>query len=122
MQAFSCKVLLVLGAMVFGCGSDDSDPPPPPEVECGATSVPIYSEVRAFEVCTNCHSSQLSGPARNGAPTNVNFDSYEGAKANASRILTQVSSNSMPPPSSGFSLTAEEKQELYAWIECGTPE
>lgn len=107
------------------CGSDDgggSEQTSEPQINCDDETVPSYSEVRAFNVCTNCHSSENEGLERHGAPSSLNFDSYEGAADAATRIESQVSMGSMPPASSGFSLTAAEKDELYVWVECGTPE
>jgi hypothetical protein len=84
--------------------------------------VPTYAQVRAFNVCTNCHSSANEGLARNGAPSSLNFDVYAIAADAAPRIVSQVSMGSMPPAGFGFSLTAVEKHELFVWAECGTPE
>lgn len=112
------------GLHLVGCGGGDDSPDDTsePEVDCATEIIPGYTEVRAFDVCTNCHSSEREGLNRNGAPPSLNFDTYEGAAPAAPRMVTQVSMGNMPPPPSGFSLTAEEKAELFVWAECGTPE
>ena len=110
---------------LLGCGGGDSEPPDDagaPEIDCDAETIPSYTDVRAFDTCTNCHSTEKEGVERNGAPPSLNFNTYEGAAAAATRMVTQVSMGNMPPPSSGFSLTADEKDELYVWAQCGTPE
>jgi uncharacterized membrane protein len=94
----------------------------PPGVDCDAADVPSFSEVSAFDVCTNCHNSSLSGPDRNGAPSSYNFDEYDSAAEHAADIVTQVSRGFMPPVNSGFALTAQEKEELYTWAECDAPQ
>jgi uncharacterized membrane protein len=93
-----------------------------PEVECSGADVPGYDEVAAFDVCTNCHSSELTGDARNDAPPEYNFDTHEDAADEAEEIAHEVFEGEMPPAGSGFSLSQAEKDELYLWALCGAPE
>ena len=122
----SFSILAAVFALhLVGCSGDDSESPDDesaPEIDCATEIIPSYTAVRAFDVCTNCHSSEREGVERNGAPPSLNFNTYEGAAVAAPRMVTQVSMGNMPPPPSGFSLTPEEKDELYVWAECGTPE
>jgi hypothetical protein len=112
-------VLLILAT--FACGNDDGDEPAP-EVDCD-DSVPTFEQVTAFQrVCTNCHDSSLEGAERNGAPRGYDFDLYESAADEAEEIVEHVQDGSMPPPSSGLSLTASEETTLYRWALCGTPD
>ena len=105
-----------------GCSGEGDEGSEGSEIDCAKEKVPTFAEVRAFDVCTNCHSSENEGLARNGAPPSLNFDMYEIAAEAAPRMVNQVSMGSMPPPSSPFSLTPEVKDELFVWAECGTPE
>lgn len=114
--------LLVVAALT-ACGSEDSDgggnEPDLPEVDCSG-DVPTFDEVSAFrDVCTGCHSTALSGAERNGAPSRVNWDDYDSAKANAEDGAEEVFEGDMPPDDT---LTAAQKEELYKWALCGTPE
>ena len=122
----SFSILAAVFALhLVGCSGDDSessDDESAPEIDCATEIIPSYTAVRAFDVCTNCHSSEREGIERNGAPPSLNFNTYEGAAPAAPRMVVQVSMGSMPPPLSGFSLTPEEEDELYVWAECGTPE
>ena len=71
MRALPTAVLMaVMIGSSMGCGSDDDDDP---DVSCTGT-IPTYAEVDAFDKCTMCHSSSLTGSARNGAPADDNFD------------------------------------------------
>ncbi|HEY6724397.1 MAG TPA: hypothetical protein VI197_10200 [Polyangiaceae bacterium] len=125
MQRLLFGVVAAFSLLLPGCGGEDgggSDDTGEREIDCDNEAVPSYSEVRAFGVCTNCHSSDNEGVERNGAPPSLNFDSHDGAASAAPRIVNQVSMGSMPPATSGFSLTSGEKRELFVWAECGTPE
>ncbi len=74
--------------------------------------------------CLACHSSELSGSSRNGAPSNVNFDSYDSAQDKGDRAIARaVNQMSMPPVFSGIpSLTQEQKDAMLAWQEAGFPQ
>jgi uncharacterized membrane protein len=115
MRALPTAVLMAVmigGSM--GCGSDDDDDP---DVSCTGT-IPAYAEVDAFNKCTTCHSSSLTGSARNGAPADDNFDTEAGAEAHDDEIAHEVSEGAMPPPASNITLTAAEKHEILKWAVC----
>ena len=125
MQRLASLVLGAFALLLPGCGGGDgegSEDSETREIDCEHEAVPTYAQVRAFNVCTNCHSSANEGLARNGAPPSLNFDVYAIAVDAAPRIVNQVAMGSMPPAGFGFSLTDEEKDELFVWAECGTPE
>lgn len=68
--------------------------------------------------CLRCHSVSNQGADRNGAPADVNFDSYQDVTANAERASTKISAGTMPP---GGGLPAEDRALFLAWIEDGMP-
>jgi hypothetical protein len=84
--------------------------------------IPTYDEVAAFDTCTNCHSSDRMGEARNDAPEEFNFDTYAAAMHEPEEVAHEVFEGAMPPADSGFSLSEEDKQDLYRWALCGTPQ
>jgi uncharacterized membrane protein len=92
-----------------------------PEADCDG-EVPTYAEVSAFDKCVMCHSSEISGGARRGAPSSWNFDTYEAADARAQDAVLEVFRGNMPLPGSGVTITAAERQALITWGLCGTPE
>jgi uncharacterized membrane protein len=104
------------------CGSGTADTPLPGDA-CASDGgpAPVYSQVDAFKACVNCHSSALSGSARHDAPAEINFDTYEAAKAHAEDAAQLVQNNAMPPANSKLTLTQTEKDDLYRWVQCGTP-
>lgn len=99
------------GSASTGGGSSSTDP---------CSSAPGYATMTVFDKCTGCHSSTLSRFQRLGAPSYVNFDTYDAAVASASRAVSQVQSGRMPPRGTA-PLTADEKNELFTWVDCGTP-
>ena len=118
MRALPTTVLLaVMIGTLLGCGSGDDDDDSEPDVSCTGT-IPTYADVDAFDKCTMCHSSALTGNARNGAPVDANFDTESGAEAHDDEIAHEVSQGDMPPPASNIKLTAAEKDELYRWALC----
>ncbi|MBW7998246.1 MAG: T9SS type A sorting domain-containing protein [Candidatus Glassbacteria bacterium] len=71
-------------------------------------------------VCLDCHNSALTGSARNGAPSSVNWDTYTLAAVNASNGNTRAQAGTMPPVSSGKSLSATQQATFQAWIDDST--
>jgi uncharacterized membrane protein len=117
MRALPTSVLMaVMLGSSMGCGSDDDDHHDP-EVSCTGT-IPTYAEVEAFDKCTMCHSSSLTGTARGSAPVDANFDTEAGAEAHDDEIAHYVAEGAMPPPPSNITLTAAEKDEILKWAVC----
>ena len=80
-----------------------------------------YQDMRkaVFEpVCLNCHDSNKSGAARNGAPSNVNWDTFEAARSNAARGNLRVQAGNMPPSGP---LNASQKATFQEWYWLNTP-
>lgn len=120
----SLVLILALAPLSFtACGDDGNGAEAGlPEVDCAAAPVPKYSEMTAiWNKCTVCHSATLTDPAaRMAAPAGYNYDTYEAAKAEAEEAMEQVYSGEMPRPPAP-DLTADEKDQLYRWASCGTP-
>lgn len=108
-----------LGAL-YACGGDEEDELP--EVDCAGT-VPTYADLKKgpLATCIACHDSAKSGAARVDAPTNVNYDTYASAKAKAEDAASEVNEGAMPPKPLP-ALSDADKQLLYKWALCGTPE
>jgi uncharacterized membrane protein len=69
------------------------------------------------EYCVPCHSTALSGAARSGAPSGIDYDTYDAAVANAVSGNSEIQSGGMPP--SGNGPTAEEKRLFQLWVDTG---
>ena len=119
--------LFLLGAVVIsffqGCGEKED----PIQVVDGSLddregSIISYEEHIAplmEQSCTSCHGAGAQGPDRNGAPVDVNLDSYEGVLEWAVPSETRIENGTMPP--SGF-LSPEDKALFPLWIEQGMEE
>ncbi len=70
--------------------------------------------------CTGCHSSDLQGDLRRGAPPDVNFDTLGDIRKRAARIWTRAADGNatMPPAGSPKEL---ERRRLGEWLACGAP-
>ena len=90
---------------------------------------PVYegeNGIRAQVFATNClfcHSSELTGSQRNGAPSSVNWDTFSAAAERGDRaIVRAVDQMSMPPSFRGIpALNQEQKEAMQAWQEAGFP-
>jgi len=72
--------------------------------------------------CLACHSSDLTGPARNGAPPSVNFDTYEVTQSNAERAVVRAVEEMSMPPLGDLLLNDEQREAMLAWQKAGFPQ
>jgi len=71
-------------------------------------------------LCTGCHSSQLSGAARNGAPVTVDLDTFQAASKTAEQSNVRLQNETMPP--SGTVASAAQKETFSCWLVSGRQE
>lgn len=108
------RVLLSLLLVACAPGGEDSDTtcdrqPPLSYDNFGAGLLELH--------CTGCHGSLVPTERREGAPANVNFDTYEGVLAWADRIEARaVPDEADMPPGGGPS--AEDRALLGEWLDC----
>ena len=122
--------LLVVAGLAGGCGGDE--PPelfgPPTESVCPDGSTLTYESfgkpfMEAY--CTRCHSSELTGEDRNGAPSFHDFDTLFGIDAvhehidETTAIGPAAENRAMPPAAPRPS--DEERAQLGEWIACDMP-
>lgn len=110
------KVILASLAILAGaCAWDNAEDLygaqdcPPGGVSFAQTVQPIIQ--------TNC---AISGCHVNGQqrPT---LETYEQIAANAERVMIRTSNGTMPPSSSGKTLTPEEIDAIACWVSGGAP-
>jgi len=69
-------------------------------------------------VCTQCHSVSNQGDARNGAPPEINFDTYSDAVDNLDRANVNIQAGTMPPTGG---IPPEERNLIQWWVDQNTP-
>jgi cytochrome c5 len=78
------------------------------------------------DYCLSCHSSNVTGLARMGAPADHDFDSYAEVELLIDHIDQKAakgpSSTNVDMPPSGKRPTEDERAKLGEWIACGAPE
>jgi uncharacterized membrane protein len=119
------RTLLLLGLLALtGCGTA----PTATGATCPTGSTLTYDNFgKAFmsNYCTRCHSSTLSGSARQNAPAGTDFDSVANIRNDLLGIDREaaasaaVSNTDMPEGSP--SPTAAERKQLGEWLACGAP-
>jgi hypothetical protein len=128
-QAIAIAALLLSQMGHGGCDEDESVFGPPTESTCPDGSELSYDNFgKPFmeKYCTGCHSSELTGAARHGAPSFHDFDTLYGIKAVSNHIdettaAGPASINTGMPPKSPIP-TKMERYQLGEWIACGMPE
>ena len=121
---------LVLGLLAIGCsGGNTSVFGPPTEATCPPGSTLTYENfgkpfMEAY--CTRCHSSELVGAARMGAPSFHDFDTRSGIFVVADHIdettAAGPAATNQGMPIGGAKPTLAERQMLGEWLACGVPE
>ncbi len=110
-----------------GCGPDSVFGPPTESV-CPTDSTLTYENFgKGFmtQYCTRCHSSELMGADRQGAPSFHDFDTLYGIRAVSDHIDETTASGpaatntGMPPDNPAPTL--DERKQLGEWIACGMP-
>ncbi|HEX9102256.1 MAG TPA: hypothetical protein VF997_08640 [Polyangia bacterium] len=70
--------------------------------------------------CTRCHSSTLTGLARNGAPDGYDWDVESAVRAHLDVIRSAVGVANIMPPSAPLP-TCDERRRLVRWIDADAP-
>jgi mono/diheme cytochrome c family protein len=89
-----------------GGGADD-------EAKWNTTVQPIYAAV-----CSNCHSP----PGSDKSSSNIDLSTYGAWSQRRDAVYTRVvdragTAAAMPPPSSGMSITDDQRKAIGAWAK-----
>lgn len=80
-----------------------------------------FGESFMLRYCTSCHSEQVVGDNRGGAPEDVNFDTPELVLIWRKSILNRAGPvEGNMPPQAGM-VTRRERALLTEWLQCGAP-
>ncbi|HET8935409.1 MAG TPA: hypothetical protein VFN67_18305 [Polyangiales bacterium] len=100
----------------------------PTEAACPTDNKPTYAnfgEKFMKDYCLRCHSTAVKDAARNGAPSDHNFDALADIDLLKNHIDQyagsgpKITNTKMPP--SDPKPTMEEREKLSQWIACGVP-
>jgi uncharacterized membrane protein len=114
----SSGVTALIIAVFSGCG-DKADP-----IRSGedpGMRVTYTNKIKAIldNNCILCHDSEKQGAERNGAPLDVNLDTYENVIDVAERANTQIQAGNMPPTGG---LPDNLRDLFQQWIDQGREE
>lgn len=80
-----------------------------------------FGAVFISSYCTSCHSSELTGADRYGAPAGSDFETYKSLAVSLSGIKAKAGFGKTAMPPSG-QVPSDERKLLDEWIDCGAPE
>jgi uncharacterized membrane protein len=132
---FRWAVALLLCVLSSSCSSEDEgdpignqEPGPSTGSTCPSQQTLTYENFgRGFleNYCTRCHSSELSGSARHGAPSGYDWDDIESVRSHSAIIDKMAAAGpdavNMTMPPNAPRPTLEEREQLGEWLECGAP-
>jgi uncharacterized membrane protein len=92
----------------------------------GAPTAQSFGTAFMQTYCLGCHSASVRGDARQGAPSDFNFDTVEQIRLHASHIDMHAAAgpngtNMEMPPAKQPQPTQEERELLGQWLACGAP-
>ena len=80
------------------------------------------AEIAGYDVvsgrCMTCHSTALTGTARQGAPAYLNFDDPSVLKSESESMYSEAVSGSMPPDYAA-KITGTDLENMRIWLACG---
>lgn len=124
------RMVYVVTVMLAGCGDHHEVEGGPTGATCPNGSTLTYDTFgMSFmeQYCTSCHASSRAGEARNGAPSDHNFDTLVGVRDNADHIEELAAAgpgavNTIMPPSEYEAQPSEvDRRLLGEWLACGAP-
>ncbi len=113
-----CLLIAVTGFQIT-CG-DKQDPVQTPSTGDVVTMPVTYTSYIAPLLETHylrCHAISSQGAERNGAPINVNFDTYEDTLIWSDLMNQRIQSGTMPPGGNG--IPDDDRQIFQEWIDDG---
>ena len=99
---------------MLACNSENEEDMIPDDDVCMDNTATLSGAVSTI-ISTNCAvpGCHVSGTGR------ANLTVKENIIQHASQIRTFTQNGIMPPPSSGRTLTAQQKQDIFCWVENG---
>jgi uncharacterized membrane protein len=111
--------------VLAGCGEDTG----PTGATCptGGTQLSYENFGKTFmdQYCTRCHSTTLTGAARQSAPAGHDYNTASGIRADVKLIDSWAGAGpdrtNTEMPRNGTKPTDAERKQLSEWLACGAP-
>lgn len=124
----SLLALALPGLLTVGCTDGHDEGQSPSGATCPETSTLTwenFGEGFMTSYCNRCHSTTLTGAARQGAPSDHNFDTAEQVGQQIDHIDAAAAGgldavNTSMPIGSPVP-TEDERRMLGEWLACGAP-
>jgi uncharacterized membrane protein len=91
-----------------------------PDGGAGGDTWATFAQGFFASYCTRCHSSTLTGGARNGAPDGYDWDVESAVRAHLDVIRSAVGVGNFMPPSAPLP-ACDERRRLVRWIDAAAP-
>ena len=91
-----------------------------PDGGAGGDTWTTFAQPFFASYCTRCHSSTLTGAARNGAPDGYNWDDQAAVRAHLDAIRTAVGVGNFMPPSAPLP-PCDDRRRIVRWIDADAP-
>ena len=103
-----------IGILLAACASDE-----PGECLPQSQSQRDVGAFILFSTCLGCHSENLAGDLRHGAPAGLDFNDADAIAEMAADIVRTAEEGSMPPETAGVPpLSDEQVDALRAFVAC----
>ena len=113
-------ILALALSLTAGCGGEE-DPGVLGTCPPNSQEQQDYGSFILFTTCTGCHSQNLEGDDRYGAPLGSDFDNIDLIKAQAEDIYLRSIDGTMPPPNTDPpmpGLNENQLESLRAYLVC----
>ncbi len=123
----SCRLLALWLALPIACdgGEDEGTPSGAMCPDDSTLTWDSFGQKFFADYCTRCHSSELTGAQRQGAPNDHNFDSVEAVRAEIDHTDEEAAAGpdavNTSMPIGGPTPTEDERMKLGEWLACGAP-
>lgn len=123
--------ILIVASMACGdnTSADHDDGGSASGATCPTDSSLTYANfAQSFmtQYCTDCHATGLRGSARQGAPSDHNFDTLDAIRGTETEHIDATAASGpahtntqMPPADYMRQPTLEERRQLGEWLACG---
>lgn len=107
---------LAAAGLLIGCGGEEVS-----LGDCPANSMTqqVAGRTVVTQRCASCHSSQVSGAARQNAPVGLDYDTLAAIRTNANTGYAEAKEGAMPPTGA---LSATDLENLRIFLACGAPD